>query len=372
VALIVWPETSFPASWVEIAPHVPLQAIPKWRNRAAEAREFMRRYARGELGPLDPRSRERIPLPPATILLGLNSEVVTGGNGQVNKYNSALLLHENGALGERYHKIHRLPFGEYVPLRDWLPWMNAFAPYESDYSLTPGEHLTRFTLNEYAAPEEATKETRGFQIGPDGRPIPTYRPRTFRTGPDGNLIASYRFGVLVCYEDTDPILARPYGVAGADGPPVDFLVNISNDGWFDGSSEHDEHLAVARFRAVEARRSVARAVNMGISAVIDGNGRVLKPSQVFQAEPNKGVAARALWVRNAGDPVESLPMSEWQRYKKVWGLFIADVPIDNRTSLYSLWGDWLAGVCWGVVAVGLVWAAVTRRRRPVLASGGAA
>ena len=50
-------------------------------------------------------------------------------------------------------------------------------------------------------------------------------------------------------------MARPYG--GGDGePPVDFLLNISNDGWFDGTSEHEEHLAICRFRAVECRRSV--------------------------------------------------------------------------------------------------------------------
>src|SRR5262249_51049995 len=85
---------------------------------------------------------------------------------------------------------------------------------------------------------------------------------------------NYSFGVLICYEDTDPELARPH-VQGRG--PADFLLNISNDGWFDGTSEHDEHLAICRFRAVECRRSVARSVNMGISAVIDSNGRVLEP-----------------------------------------------------------------------------------------------
>jgi apolipoprotein N-acyltransferase len=64
---------------------------------------------------------------------------------------------------------------------------------------------------------------------------------------------SYRFGVLICYEDSDADLAREYVRPGA-GPAVDFLVNISNDGWFKCTREHEEHLAVSRFRAVECRK----------------------------------------------------------------------------------------------------------------------
>src|SRR5207249_9926463 len=91
-------------------------------------------------------------------------------------------------------------------------------------------------------------------------------------------LGKYTFGVLICYEDTDMYLGREYGVETDDGPAVDFILNISNDGWFDGTAEHEEHLAIARFRAIETRRAVARAVNMGVSAVIDSNGRVLAPT----------------------------------------------------------------------------------------------
>src|SRR5262249_56421242 len=85
--------------------------------------------------------------------------------------------------------------------------------------------------------------------------------------------------MVICYEDSAPYLARQYARPEGGEPPVDFLVNTSNDGWFDGTAEHEEHLAVARFRAVECRRALLRAVNMGISAVIDGNGRVLRPER---------------------------------------------------------------------------------------------
>ncbi|HLQ46364.1 MAG TPA: nitrilase-related carbon-nitrogen hydrolase, partial [Planctomycetaceae bacterium] len=132
-------------------------------------------------------------------------------------------------------------------------------------------------------------------------------------------------GVLICYEDSDPDLARRYAVADADGEPADFLINISNDGWFDGTAEHEEHLAICRFRAVESRRSVARAVNMGISAVIDGSGRVV-----------------------------ALPRPTWAQSKKIADVVTAEVPIDHRFSLYAHWGDWLPWSCVGVVGLGFV------------------
>src|SRR5439155_3133710 len=108
--------------------------------------------------------------PPANLLLGLNAQVVVSADRKPDKYNSALFVREDGSLGGRYDKIHRVPFGEYVPLRDWLPFMDTFAPYETDYSILAGKKKTRFKLGKY------------------------------------------HFGVLICFEDTDPVLARPYGV----------------------------------------------------------------------------------------------------------------------------------------------------------------
>jgi apolipoprotein N-acyltransferase len=321
--LIVWPETSFPEEWFAIEPQVPLDGIPAQRDKAARQHELMRRWGRGE-------HYEKVKLPAANLLLGLNTRVVVRGDGKTKRYSSALLVRDDGALGGRYDKIHRVPFGEYVPFRDWLPFMDAFAPYETDYSILPGEHLTRFKLGKY------------------------------------------HFGVLICFEDTDPFLARPYGVKTDDGPPADFLVNISNDGWFDGSSEHDEHLAISRFRAIECRRSVARAVNMGISALIDSNGRVLRPiKRADWKDPDKQAAPAAFWHAQPGASSD-LPVSEWAAFKKVRGVLVAEVPIDSRTSLYSLWGDWLPCTCWAVVGGGLAWAAVTRRRRRALAAAGGA
>src|SRR5262249_50487437 len=157
-----------------------------------------------------------------------------------------------------------------------------------DYQIWPGKELKRFTLDE-----------------------------------------KYKFGVLICYEDTDPALARQYGASHRDGPPVDFLVNISNDGWYAGTSEHNKHLAISRFRAVETRKALVRAVNMGISAVIDPNGKVLKPILVFrEGDMNQ-------WdVGMTSNGLEALPLSEWNNFKQKAGVITAVVPIDARVSLY--------------------------------------
>ena len=144
------------------------------------------------------------------ILVGTETEVL-GADASKRFYNSALLVRSGGRVGERYDKIHRIPFGEYVPLRNAIPWLNTFAPYDYEYSVQSGDAWTRLSLGQY------------------------------------------HFGVMICYEDTDPMLARQY-VRSEHGGPVDFLINISNDGWFSGTAEHEQHLAICRFRAVECRR----------------------------------------------------------------------------------------------------------------------
>jgi apolipoprotein N-acyltransferase len=168
----------------------------------------------------------------------------------------------------------------------------------------------------------------------------------------------YHFGVLICYEDTDPNLARDYALAEGDGPPVDFLVNISNDGWFDGSSEHEEHLAISRFRAVESRRALVRAVNMGVSAVIDGSGRVLRP-QAADVAPGQVYD----WRVRQEEWGDDWAPGNWSDLKKVQGVLTAAVPIDGRTSLYARFGDWLPGGCLVLVVLGAFWS----RRQPAAA-----
>jgi apolipoprotein N-acyltransferase len=308
VELFIWPETSYPLAWFEVSRDLPAKNTPQFelfRDLEANTRQALREWAK-QTGKAQ--------------LLGMNAGVLDP-TGKVRNYNTALLLSDEGSVEARYDKMHRVPFGEYVPLRDWLPFMDRFAPYDYDYSIRQGESFTRFTVDQF------------------------------------------RFGVLICFEDTDPFLARRYALPEDDGPAVDFLVNISNDGWFDGTSEHEAHLAVSRFRAIECRRTLVRAVNMGISAMIDSNGRVLRPDQPL---PDNG--RPRLWaLPYAGRHGESLPQSDWAAYKQIAGVLVARVPIDDRFSPYALLGDWLAGLCWVVIGVGLVGVGVYRRLRPARA-----
>lgn len=291
--LIVWPETSFPFEWEE----GPAGKLSADSNRIAA-------WA----------SRWR-----ATLLLGLNAQVAEAGRRQC-RYNSALLIGPRGEVRGRYDKVHRVPFGEYVPFREWLPWMNRLAPYDFDYSICAG------------------------------------------SGPSRLPLGRYRFGVLICYEDTDPGLARAYAEAGPDGRPADLLLNTSNDGWFMGTSEHDEHLAICRFRAVEGRKPVARSVNMGISAVIDGSGRVVAASERLAGAGPEGTR---LWESAAVQPADgpALPAASWRNFKKVPGVLVATIPLDDRPSYYARTGDWLPLACWGLIGACLATHVLGRLRR---------
>ena len=135
----------------------------------------------------------------------------------------------------RYDKQHLVPLGEYIPLRSILPFLAPVVETIGDF--TPGQ-----------------------PIGP----IPC---------------ENARIGVLICFESIFPELARNHVANGAN-----LLVNITNDGWFGRSNAPWQHLSMAVFRAVENRRSLARAANTGISACFDPLGHATKLSQLFAVE----------------------------------------------------------------------------------------
>jgi apolipoprotein N-acyltransferase len=120
------------------------------------------------------------------------------------------------------------------------------------------------------------------------------------------------------------------------GDSVDFLLNLTNDGWFHGSSELDQHLITSVFRAVECRTPLLRAVNTGISAFIDGDGVVLEPEQFIDGD-NQG---RETMI----DPATG----RWR--KQLHAALVHTVPVDDRDSLYVWAGDWFAMAC-GIMAL---------------------
>lgn len=176
---------------------------------------------------------------------------------RVDAYNSAfLILPKESEPAARYDKIHLVLFGEYVPFRftyRWLyDWLNGITPWGKlgiEYSLSPGESFTAF---EFPA---KSKEGRHF-----------------------------RAGVPICYEEIIPHIARSFALAGSDSEHknIDMLTTISNDGWFLHSSELEQHLAGAVFRAVENRIAIARSVNTGASAIIHPNGKIHARAAISQ------------------------------------------------------------------------------------------
>ncbi len=191
------------------------------------------------------------------FLVGVIDWKVAPGAGW-HVYNSAVLIDPSGREAFLYDKIHLVPFSEYVP---WSRWFT-------------------FVRN-------ITLETGNFQQGAESK---------VGTLPDGR-----RFSVFICYEAVFPDGVRRFVKNGAE-----LLVNISNDGWFGRSAAPEQHLEMARLRAVENRRWLLRCTNNGYTAVVDPYGRetVLLPVDV------RAVAEAQYAYR-------------------------------NDLSLYARWGDWM-------------------------------
>jgi len=243
------------------------------------------------------------------------------------RYNSAFLYDPaGGKYPKRYDKIHLVPFGEVLPFRRSVPGaykiLKKLTPKELnyDYSLDYGSEYTIFEM----------------------------------TGAAGGQGRSYRFAVLICYEDVVPYLARKFAVDSAGRKRIDFLLNISNDGWFvrfddepgsvRASTELAQHAAICAFRAVENRLSVLRSVNTGISCLVDSLGRI-----------------RNSFIDG------TLPKPAFER-TGIAGWFSNKLPIDRRTTFFSKHGQWLDFCCESCVIL-LIILAVLKRIPPIAGLG---
>lgn len=242
------------------------------------------------------------------MIIGVGAQVARKRG--LSGYNSAAFVKPGQGVAGRYDKIHRVIFGEYIPLRDQLPFLQRMTPYAAGFGIEAGEHAALF-------------EHKGWTFSP-----------------------------VICFEDTVPHLVRKIVKQTADkannGKTVDVLVNLTNDGWFHGSAELDQHLITAVFRSVECRTPTVRAVNTGISAIIDGDGAVVEPDVFLDGKSGKPLTMR--------DPLTG----RWR--KELDAVLVHRVPLDERTSLYVRHGDWFASVCL-FAALGLLVVALFVRRR---------
>ncbi|HEX9934015.1 MAG TPA: apolipoprotein N-acyltransferase [bacterium] len=157
-----------------------------------------------------------------------------GATNRIETYNAAFLFEPGSPVIGYYYKRHLVPFSEKIPFSETFPkmaaWVNRIVPDSGDY--TAGDSTTVLNL---------------------------------RT----RMHSQVSFSVAICFESIFPDLVRRFVSKGAD-----FLVIITNDGWFGNTSGPRQHAAVAVLRAIENRRWVVRCANTGISECIDPYGRI--------------------------------------------------------------------------------------------------
>lgn len=249
----------------------------------------------------------------AALVIGVN--VFEASRDRYRLFNSAAFVTPQAGLQSRYDKIHRVPFGEYIPLKESLPFIQSLTPFRGDFGIDAG-HV-----------------------------VPVFRHQ------DWNMLP------LICFEDTVPHLVRRMvsSANSTESGHVDLLVNLTNDGWFHGSSELDQHLITSRFRSIETRTPLVRAVNTGISAFIDGDGVVREPQHFLDLDAQLADESPRTSMR---DPKTG------RFHRQLNAALVADVPLDPRNSLYLWWGDWFAATCLVGCLVTTLLATLTRTTPP--------
>ncbi len=169
-----------------------------------------------------------------------NANILFGSPAYVNDkdnifyYNRAYIISKNRVL-DYYDKVHLVPFGEYVPLKKYIPFVHRLVPAAGDFST-------------------------GKKVKPIHSP-------------------GLKIGALICFETIFPDISRKFAAQGAE-----LLVNLTNDAWFGRTSAPYQHLSMAVFRCVENGLPMARAANTGISAFILANGKIVDKSELFARE----------------------------------------------------------------------------------------
>ena len=158
-----------------------------------------------------------------------NANLLVGGwdeDGRGKVFNSAFLIDPNHGIVGKYAKVHLVPFGEFIPAKQLMPFLKYY-------------------------------RVKTFDISP---------------GTGYNLIdlGSHKIGTAICFESTFPYISRRLAASGAE-----VLCVITNDCWFDRTAAAEEHMAMSVLRAVENHRYVLRAASTGTSVIIDPEGHIM-------------------------------------------------------------------------------------------------
>jgi apolipoprotein N-acyltransferase len=215
---------------------------------------------------------------------------------QEREYNSAFLVNGDGTSGGRYDKMHRVPWGEYIPGPAWLKdavlrYLSPYGP-ENDYTIDAGERVVVMEVDWPVVRLEYV------QVSP---------PPAFPNSLSATHHDVLRFATPICFEDTVGRLCRRMVFDPQTGEKrIDALVNLTTNGWFGYLPESGDpssgglawesmrlqHLQIATLRAIENRVTVARAVNTGCSAIIAPSGMILAMGAPGWAEVVTGPIVR--------------------------------------------------------------------------------
>lgn len=204
---------------------------------------------------------------------------------QYRFFNRAYLIDRTGEFLSAYDKEHLVPFGEYIPYGDYLKFLEKMVEGPGDF--TPGVRTAPLSLGRLS------------------------------------------LGMLVCYETIFPELAQKRVADGAT-----LLVNISNDAWFGNSSAPMQHLHLAVLRAVEQRRTLVRATNTGVSAVILPTGVVNATTRLFET-----------------------------------AVFHQEAPLSSEFSQYHRWHDMILPCLGGLGMLCFLWSRLVPSREPPRSGG---
>lgn len=205
--------------------------------------------------------------------------------GGLEVYNGAILFVPDSGIVQKYRKMHLVPFSEKIPYSRQLPFLRSADFGGGDF--THGQdHVV-------------------FRVG------------------------DKRGAVLICFESIFGDLTRSFAKKGCD-----FLINITNDGWFGNTPGPYQHAEMAVVRAVENRMPLVRCANTGISFVVDQFGRVSNKTPIFER-----------------------------------ALVVADVPMGAGRSIYMKLGDFLPRLSIGIVGLLLLITAIRSRRSKTVLDG---
>jgi apolipoprotein N-acyltransferase len=232
-------------------------------------------------------------------------------------FNAAFLFNPEGRCAAVYHKQKLVIFGEYIPLVRWLPFVKWFTPITGSFA--SGDRAVPFEMD----------------IHPERRPPARHEANADIPDAGSETAAPNRVktATLICYEDIFPQLAREYVQ-----DDTDFLVNLTNDGWFGDGAAQWQQAAAAIFRAVENGVPLVRSTNNGLTCRVDSHGRL---REIFKDKTGSEYGVGSMTVE--------IPLRQ---------------PGEKRApTFYNQHGDWFGWLCVGVTGILFVVKISGQRRR---------